>query len=68
MVKTTLQFGAGLLFVGLIAFTSCEKCATCTNYDNDRDTTLSEKFCEKGHVYDNGLKTYEASNWNCVEE
>jgi hypothetical protein len=57
-----------LAVVGIAAMSaSCEKCMECTFEDEDLGT-LSEEWCEKGHVYDDQLKTYEDRGWVCVEK
>jgi hypothetical protein len=52
-------------------FISCERCAECTSVSTDPFTvgdTLTAEFCEKGHIYDNELESYEKRDWDCNEK
>lgn len=68
MKKIVVLFLFGLFVFG---FSACEQCATCTALATDPnfppDSVLTEEFCERGHVYDNGLETYERAGWDCEE-
>lgn len=61
----------GFFVLGLFSLNSCEQCATCTSLATDPnfspDSVLTEEFCEKGHVYDNAIETYDRAGWNCTE-
>ena len=65
---------AEVLFLGFLmaGISSCKRCATCTSTVTDPyasvGDTITVDFCERGHVYDNQLETYERSGWLCVEE
>ena len=51
-----------------VAFSSCEKCSTCTGTSDTSGETLTEEFCASGKAYDEGLDQYERANWTCKED
>lgn len=61
-----------LAVLGLsLSFSSCEKCFECTSVVTDPDlpaTPITAEECERGHVYDNALETYERAGWDCIEK
>mgnify|MGYP000129380626 CR=1 FL=1 len=54
----------------LFAFSSCEKCATCTSISDDPYTygeELTNEVCGRGREYSDQITIYERTNWECVE-
>lgn len=63
----TLLSVAALAF----AFTSCEKCATCTTISDDPQTEgeeLQTDVCGVGREYTDQVTIYERNNWTCSEQ
>jgi hypothetical protein len=57
--------------ISAVAFTSCEKCSTCTTISEDPETlgeTITDEICGRGRDYDDQLEIYTRSNWDCTEE
>lgn len=55
----------------VFSFSSCEKCFECSAVTTDPvlpTDTITEEVCERGHVYDNALETYERAGWDCFEK
>jgi len=65
-------FALGIFVLGLFMLNSCEQCATCSSQATDPnfspDSVLTEEFCERGHVYNNQIETYERAGWDCTED
>jgi len=54
-----------------IAFTSCEKCSSCTTISEDPATfgdEIQNDVCASGRDYDDAITIYTRSGWECVEE
>ena len=51
---------------GIIFFSSCEKCATCT-YDDPINGKDTSDCCGKGNTYKSCRSAHEKNGWKCVE-
>ena len=63
-----LHFNA--LHISVIAFSSCEKCSTCTTTSEDPETfgtVITDEVCGSGRDYDDQIEIYNTANWDCVE-
>jgi hypothetical protein len=63
-------FVLGLVAAVGIAFSSCEKCATCTSISEHPATfgdELTEQVCGKGRNYEDNITIYTRSGWECAE-
>jgi len=52
----------------VVAFSSCEKCSTCTSTDTLTGAAIEEEFCGTGESYDNQLEQYEKNGWSCKDK
>ena len=53
-----------------LTFESCEKCATCTTFEEDPNATTTERvaeICGRGRDFTDQVTVYERTNWECVE-
>ncbi len=58
-----------VLAIGMVstAFTSCNKCSTCTFDDPVQGQLVSEDVCQKGRQYQDVLEMYDRNGWECTE-
>lgn len=59
-----------LCAISAVAFSSCEKCSTCTTTSEDPETfgqVIEDEVCGTGRDYDDQLEIYTRSNWECEE-
>lgn len=57
-----------LVVSGMVGFSSCEKCSTCTFEDPVQGTLKSEDVCQKGQAYDHMLEQYKQNGWSCTQK
>ena len=51
-------------------FMSCERCATCTTFEDDPNAIQDERtteICGRGRQYTDQVTIYERTNWECAE-
>lgn len=52
-----------------MAWTSCERCATCERYDVQRDSTFTSEICNnRQKVFNDEIRVYEKNGYSCTTD